>query len=101
MRQKGTNVNVSLGSSLLRRFRVVNDCDESVPILPDVEDHVSLHIVGVFERVANLRKIVPSSFFDYRYPRLDFVGRIRMVLPSLVQMPASNDVHPPILLHNM
>jgi hypothetical protein len=27
----------------------VNDCDESVAVLPNVEKYVSLHIVGIFE----------------------------------------------------
>lgn len=84
---------MTLGPPFLGRFCVVNECDEPVPILPNVEDHVPLHIVGVFERATNLRKIVPSNFFDYSYPCLDLVCRIRIVLPSLVQMLSRYDVH--------
>lgn len=91
---------MSLCSSLLSRFRIVNDRDKSVPILTNIEDHVSLHIVGVFERAANLWKIVPSNLVDYSYPCLDLVRRIRILLHSLVQMLAGNDVHALILLHN-
>jgi hypothetical protein len=71
----------------------VNDRDKSVPILTNIEDHVSLHIVGVFERAGNLQKIVPSNLFNYSYPCLDLVRRIRILLHSLVQMLAGNDAH--------
>ena len=92
---------MSLGLPFLGRFRIVDDCDKSVAILPNIENHISLHVVGVLERGANLWKIVPSNLFDNRYPRTDFVRRIWIFFRSLVQMLARNDVHPLIVLHNM
>jgi hypothetical protein len=44
---------------------------------------------------------VPSNFFDDSHPRLDLVSRIRVLLHSLAQMLARNDVHYPAILHNM
>ena len=69
--QERPNINMPLGSFLIRCFCVVNDCDEPVAVLPNIEDYVSLHIVGIFERAANLRKIVPSNLFDDSHPCFD------------------------------
>jgi len=57
-----------LGSLLIRCSCVVNDCDEPVTVLPNVGDHVSLHIVDFFECAANLQEIVPSNPFDDSHP---------------------------------
>jgi hypothetical protein len=62
-----------LGSLLIRCFRVVNDGYEPVAVPPNVENHITVHIVGIFERAANLGKIVPANLFDDRpvkYPGL-------------------------------
>lgn len=53
-----------LGSLLVHCSGVVNDCDEPVTVLPNVENHVSLHIVGILERAANFQEIVPSPCGD-------------------------------------
>ncbi len=90
-----------LCSSFRSRFRVVNDRDKPVAILTNVEDHVSPHAVRVFESPAQLRKIVPTNLVNYNYPSLDLVGRIRIFLHGLAKMAASDDVHAPIVLHNM
>jgi len=92
---------VSLGLPFLGRFRIVDDCDKSVAILPHIEDHISLHVVGVLERAANLWKIVPSNLLDDSRPCADFVRRIWIFFRSPVQMLARNDMHPLIVLHNM
>ena len=31
--------------------RVVNDRDQPVPVLADIEDHVSIHFIGIFENL--------------------------------------------------
>lgn len=90
-----------LGSLLIRCFRVVNDCDEPVSVLPNVEDDVSLYIVGIFERGANLRKIVPSNLFDDNHPCFDLVRRIWVPSHRLVQMLTRDDIHHQTVLHNM
>jgi len=90
-----------LGSLLIRRFRVVNDSDEPVAVLPNVENHVSLHVVGIFERAANLGKIVPSNLFDDDHPCFDLVRRIWILVHGPVQMLTPDDMHSEIILHNM
>ena len=92
---------MSLGLPFLGRFRIVHYCDKSVAILPNVEDHISLHVVSVLERAANLWKIVPPNFFDDSHPCTDFLRRIWIFFRSLVQMLARNDMHSLIILHNM
>ena len=66
MCQERANVNVPLGSHLVGCSCIANDCDEPVTVLPNVENHVSLHIVGILERAANLQEIVPSSSWGSR-----------------------------------
>ena len=63
-----------LGSPLTHCLCVVNDCDEPVAVLPNVENHVSLYVVGIFERAANFRKIVPSNLFDDNHACFDLVA---------------------------
>jgi hypothetical protein len=46
-----------LGSLLVRCSCVVNDRDECVTVLPDVENHISLHIVGILEYVRTSMKL--------------------------------------------
>ena len=90
-----------LGSLLIHCFRIVNHCDEPVAVLPEVENHISLNIVGIFERAANLGEIVPSNLFDYRHPCFDLVRGIWVLLHGLVQMLPCHDIHYQRILHNM
>jgi len=90
-----------LGPLVVRCSCVMNDCDEPITVLPNVENHVSLHIVGILERAANLREIVPSNSFDDYRPCFDFVRRIWVLPHGLVQMLARNDMHSGMILHNM
>jgi hypothetical protein len=99
--QERSDVNMPLGSLLIRCFCVVNDCDEPVAVLPNVENYVSLHIVGIFERAANFWKIVPSNLFDENHPCFDLVRGIWMLQHGIVQMLTRNDMHHQIILHNM
>ena len=92
---------MSLGSLLIRCSCIVNDCDEPVPVLPNVENHVSLHIVGILESAANLQEIVPSNPFDDNHPCFNLVRRIWVVLHGLVQMLMRDDMHNEMILHNM
>ena len=89
-----------LGSLLIRCFRAVNDCDEPVAVLPNVENYVSLHIVGILERAANLRKIAPSNLSDDNHPGFDLVRRIWVLLHSPMQMLPRDDMHHEMILHN-
>jgi hypothetical protein len=99
--QERSDVNVSFGSLLIRCFRIVNDCDEPVAVLSNVKNYVSSYIVGIFERAANLRKIVPSNLFDHNHPCFDLVRRIWILPHRLVQMLTRDDMHHGMILHNM
>ena len=101
MCQERSNVNMPLGSLLIRCFRIVNDCDEPVAVPPKVKYHITLNIVCILESASNLREIVPSNLFDDSHPCLDLVRGIRVLLHSLAQMLACNDVHWLMILHNM
>jgi len=90
-----------LGSLLVRCSRVMNDRDEPVMVLPNIENHVPLHIVGILERAANLQEIGPSNHFDDNHPCFDLVRRIWVLLHGLVQMFTRDDVHGGMILHNM
>ena len=87
-------------SLLVRCSCVVNDCDEPVTVLPNVENRVSLPIVGILDRAANLLEIVPSNPFDDNHPCFDLVRRIWILLHGLVQMLARDDMHNGMILHN-
>ena len=90
-----------LGSLLVRCSCVVNDRDEPITVLPNVENHVSLHIVGILERAANLQEVVPANPFDDYHPCFNLVRRIWVLLHGLVQMLARDDMHNSMILHNM
>lgn len=92
---------MSLGSSLLVSFRIVNHRDQSVSILANVKYHVSFDAVGVLERFANFQEIVPSNLFHDSCPRTDLVCSIRILFRSIVQMLARNDMHSLIVLHKL
>ena len=90
-----------LRSLLARCCCVVNDRNEPVTVLPNVENHVSLHTVDVLEHAANFQEIVPSNPFDDNRPCSDLVRRIWVLLHGLVQMFTRDDVHGGMILHNM
>jgi len=92
---------VSSGSLLIHCFCVVNNCDEPAAVLPNVENYVSLYVVGILERAANLRKIVPSNLFDDNHPCFDLVRRIWVLPHRLVQMLTRDNMHHEMVLHNM
>lgn len=93
MRQEGTDVNVTLRLFFLDRLCVVNHRNEPVPILPDVEDDVSVHGIGILEHGADFDEMMPSNCVDDRRPGPNFVRRIRVSTDSLAQMPARHDMH--------
>ncbi len=92
---------MSLGSPLVTRFCIVNHSDQPVSVLANVKYDVTFDVVGVLECGTNLQEIVPSDLFHDSRPSTDLVCGIRILFRSMVQMPARNDVHSPILLHKM
>lgn len=100
MREKRSYIDVSLSPSLLPRFGVMNDCDESVAVVSDVEDYISVCAVSVVESPTDLRKIVPSNLFDDSNPRLDLIRCIWIILHGVAPMFERDDVHLLNPLHN-
>lgn len=82
-----------LGALFFRRFGVVDDRNEPVSIVPDVEDHIIIHVIGILEHPPHFRKIVPPHPLDNGYPCLDFIGRILVRFHRLAQVPARNNMH--------
>jgi hypothetical protein len=73
MRQEGPNVDVSFRPFLICCLCIVHDRDEPKAVSPDVEDDISIDVVGIPKHEPNFRKIVPSDAFDYHDPRLDLI----------------------------
>jgi hypothetical protein len=92
---------VSIGLLFSRRLCIMDDGDEPVPVLSDVKDQVAIHRIGIFKRAVHFCKIVPPDRLHDSHPRFDFVRPNRVAFHRLAQMPARNDMHSLIILHNM
>ena len=99
MRQERPDVDMPLRLSLLRRLRVVDDSYKPVPVVPN-EDDVAFHRIGIFERSADLIKIVPANRLDNGGPGCNFVRRIWVGFHRLLQVLTRDDVHLSRILHN-
>ena len=93
MRQKGSDIDVSPSPLLIDRLGIVDNGDKPVSIVPEVEDHIPIDIIGIYEHAANFGKIPPSDRPDDRDPGFDLVCRIRIALNGSVEMLAGDDVH--------
>jgi hypothetical protein len=71
----------------------------SLPMVSDVEDHVTINIVGVLKRAPDFFKTVPPDYFYDTHPSSDFGRGIWVVLNRLAQMLTSNDMHCLRILH--
>jgi len=85
----------------VRRLGVMDDSDEPVPIPPNVEDHVSIDVIGILEHLAHFREIVPANRLNYDCPGFDLTRRILVLLHGLTQMPGGNNMHFFTILHNL
>jgi len=84
---------VPLGLFFICRLCVVDDGDKPVPLVTDVKDHIAIHRVGILERVANFREIVPSNRLDDARPRCYFIRGIWVVSHCFTQVLKRNDIH--------
>jgi hypothetical protein len=71
----------------------VNDRDQPVAILPDIEDYVSVHIIGIFENLPHLNEVSPSRLGRNPKPRPDLSGCFRILIFGLDQVLACDYVH--------
>ena len=92
---------MALRLPLLRRLRIVDDCYEPVPVVPNIKDDVAFYRIGVLERPADLIKIVPADHLDDSRPGCNFVRCIWVGFHRFPQVLTRNDVHLPSILHNM
>jgi len=68
MRQERTDIHMALSPYFFVRLCIVDDCDEPVPVLPDVEDDITIYGIGIFEQRADFSEIVPPDGLDDRSP---------------------------------
>jgi len=61
MRQERPGVNMPLRLPLVRRLRIVDDSYKPVPVVPNIKNDVAFYRIGIFERSADLIKIVPAN----------------------------------------
>ena len=93
MRQERPDIDMSLRLPLLRRLCIVDDSYKPVPIVPDIKDDEAFYRISIFERSADLIKIVPANCLDNGGPGGDFVRCIWVGLNRLLQVLTRNDVH--------
>jgi len=103
MRQERPDVDrpLRLPLPLLRRLCIVDDSYKPVPVVPNIKDDVAFYRIGIFERSADLIKIVPANCLDNGGPRGNVVRRIWVGFHRLLQVLTRNDVHRSRILHNM
>lgn len=90
-----------VGLLLVHDLGVMDNGDEPIAISPNIEDYISIHVVGILEHLAHFCEIVPANRFHDGRPSFNLTRRILVLLHGLVQMPAGNDMHSPTILHNM
>ena len=86
---------------LPRRPRVVDDSYKPVSVVPNIKDDVAFYRIGIFERSADLIKIVPANRLDNGGPGCNFVRCIWVGFHRLLQVLTRNDLHLSRILHNM
>src|SRR5215469_16645029 len=101
MRQERPDVDMPLRLPLPRRPRVVDDSYKPVSVVPNIKDDVAFYRIGIFERSADLIKIVPANRLDNGGTCCNFVRRIWVGFYRLLQVLTRNDVHLSRILHNM
>jgi hypothetical protein len=93
MRQKRPDIDVSLSLLVNAFLCVVNNGNKPIPILTEVEDNVTIDIVGIPDRTTNFCEILPPHRFDDCRPGVDFVCGIWISIAGYLQMPSGDKVH--------
>ena len=60
-----------LSLPFLRSVSMVNDCYKPVAVMPDIEDHVTIHGIFILKYVANFLDVAPANRLDNGDPGLD------------------------------
>lgn len=90
-----------LGLPFPRCLSIVDDGYKSVPVVPNIKDHVAFYRIGILERSADLIKIVPADHVDNGGPGFDFVRCIWVGFHRLPQVLTRNDMHSVSILHKV
>ena len=85
----------------LRCLRIVDDCHQLVPIVPNIKNDVAFYRIGILECSANLIKIEPADRLDHGGLGCNFVRRIWVGFHRLPQVPTRNDMHSLSILHKL
>ena len=85
--------------SIARRLGVMDDSNEPAGISSNVEDRITVNIIGILEFLTYFREIVPAGGCSDPCPSLNFTRCILVLLHRLAQMLAGNHMHKPIILH--
>jgi hypothetical protein len=83
--QNGPDIDVSLGNPAILYSRKVNDGHQAVAVLAEVEDHVSLHGIGILKGLLDFHEAPPPRGLRDLAPSRDFFRRIRVVLGGSAQ----------------
>jgi hypothetical protein len=79
----------------------MDDRDQPVPVPPKIEDHKSIHEIGILEPAMDFSEVVPPDGLNDSHPCLDFVRRIRVLPHGFAQVPPGDDMHFNTILHNL
>jgi hypothetical protein len=71
----------------------MNDRDQPVTVPADIENHVSIDFVRIFENLPHFHEVSPPYIFGDPVPGSDLSGGIRIFLFGLTQMLTCNNVH--------
>jgi hypothetical protein len=82
-------------------FGVMHGDNQPVAVVPDIENHKAVHIVGIGKVCPQLFKIPPSSSLDDFDPSADLAGGLTILLRRLFEALHRDDVHSFILLRNL
>jgi hypothetical protein len=87
------NVNVPESQTILNHLGIVNGYYEAEAIVPDVEDHKTIHIVGVGEDRPQVLKIPPSSRLHDLDPGAYLTGSFPVTFRRFLEAFDRDDVH--------
>jgi hypothetical protein len=93
MRQKRPNVDVAFRGSAFLLPRIVNHRDQPEAVLPDIEDYISIHIIGIFEDLPHFNEVSPPRLACDSVPGPNLSGCLRILLFGLNQVLACDNVH--------
>jgi hypothetical protein len=71
----------------------VNDRDQPVTVLADIEDRVSVYLIGIFEDLTYFQKVPPTRVIGEPVPGQNLSRRIWILLLGFNQVPAGNHLH--------